>query len=247
MQSSLSIGRYYVTETAIAVPVTYWHEWPDGFGARGWKLDVSIDEPSVIAATAEHGERIPTSVLVHDILDHHLCGFRIGGHRNEAMALIQLASRTGADPRLDYRQIVDEDLMHGHCNGESLVAFLPPDLSAQIPADRQNGKSIIAYLRSLIGDEPLRDRLVQRFVDIGQSVQAQVEAHWRSLGLDYQHRAAMGLALQKLLVQLDAQVLAAKWKQAHGRFMIGNRECTAILDEPAIQKFSTHIESRKSP
>lgn len=106
----------------IQVPVTYRREWQDGFGARGWKLDVSIGEPSVIAATAEHGTRIPTSVLMHDILDHHPCGFGIGGHRNETMEPMQLASRTGADPCVDFRQIVDEDLMHGHCNGEPLRA-----------------------------------------------------------------------------------------------------------------------------
>ncbi|MCA1806103.1 MAG: hypothetical protein LC646_12430, partial [Xanthomonadaceae bacterium] len=116
-----------------SIPVSYRREWQDGFGARGWKLDVSIDEPSVIAATAEHGMRVPTSVLVHDILDHHLCGFGIGGHRNEAMALLQLAARTGADPRVDFRQIVDEDLMQGHCNGEPLLAFLPDDLVALVP------------------------------------------------------------------------------------------------------------------
>ena len=88
---------------------------------------------------------------------------------------------------------------------------------------------------------------MQRFVEIGQSVQTQVEAHWHSLGLDYQRRAAMGLALQKLLVRLDAQVLAGKWKQAHGRFTIGNRECAVNLDVPAIQKFSVFIEPGKLP
>lgn len=65
-----------------AVPVTYAREWLDGFGARGWKLDVSMSDPSVTAATAETGNRIPTSVLVHDILDHHFSGLAVGGHRN---------------------------------------------------------------------------------------------------------------------------------------------------------------------
>lgn len=217
---------------SVAVAVTYHREWQDGFGARGWKLDVSIGEPSVIAATAEHGERIPTSVLVHDILDHHLCGFGIGGHRNEAMALIQLASRTGADPRLDFQQIIDEDLMHGHCNGESLQSFLPPDLTARIPAGIQDGKSIIHHLQSMMGIDALRARLVQHFMEIGESVQARVEAHWRGMRLAYQRRREMGLALQELLEGVDAQAREQHWEQAHGHFMVGNDECALMLDSP---------------
>ncbi len=228
-------------DAAIAIPVTYQQEWRDGFGARGWKLDVALGEPSVIAATAEHGTRIPTSVLVHDILDHHLCGFAIGGHRNEAMALMQLASRTGADPRQDYRQIVTEDLLRGHCNGESLSTFLPPRLIARVPADRKEGKAMIDHLRAEMGDEALSTLLVQRFVEIGTSVQRQVEAHWRSLGLDYQRRGAMGLALQGLLERLDADMVSAHRSQAHGRFIVANRECSAVLDTPATRPITAAV------
>lgn len=72
-----------MTDNGIRIPVTYRHEWHDGFGARGWKLDYSLDDPYIIAATAETGNRIPTSVLVHDILDHYLCGLPLSGQRNE--------------------------------------------------------------------------------------------------------------------------------------------------------------------
>ncbi|MDT8388146.1 MAG: hypothetical protein RQ736_11580 [Thiogranum sp.] len=227
--------------STIAVPVTYQREWQDGFGARGWKLDVSINEPSVIAATAETGERIPTSVLVHDILDHHLCGFRIGGHRNEAMALLQLAARTGADPRVDFRQIIDEDIMHGHCNGESLRAFLPPDLAEQLPADLDDDRSLIQHLRSVIDETVLRERLVQHFVQIGESVQSQVEAHWRDLGLSYRRRSEMGKALQQLLARVDKQARDQHWEQAHGRFMVGDQECALVLETPVRQHVTAAV------
>lgn len=82
---------------SVEVSVTYRREWQDGYGARGWKLDVSLDDPEVIASTAEAGLRLPTSVLIQDILDHHLSGLALGGHRNEAVALHQLGLRTGAD------------------------------------------------------------------------------------------------------------------------------------------------------
>ena len=60
--------------TDVQLHCCYRSVWQDGFGARGWKLASAIDDPAVIAATAETGERIPTSVFVHDILDHTLCG-----------------------------------------------------------------------------------------------------------------------------------------------------------------------------
>ncbi len=217
-----------------SIPVSYRREWQDGFGARGWKLDVAIGEPSVIAATAEHGTRVPTSVLVHDILDHHLCGFGIGGHRNEAMALLQLASRTGADPRVDFRQIVDEDLMQGHCSGEPWITFLPADLAALLPGRMTDGKSIISILSAALGEEALRERLVEHFVTIGQSVQSLVEARWRRMGLDYRLRGPMGLALQQLLVHVDGRAHEEDWEQAHGRLLVGNEVCAVVLDSPEV-------------
>jgi hypothetical protein len=219
-------------ETDISVPVTYHREWQDGFGARGWKLDISIGEPSVIAATAEQGTRIPTSVLVHDILDHHLCGFAIGGHRNEAMALMQLASRTGADPRVDFRQIVDEDLMRGHCNSEPLRSFLPGEIAALVPGHIRDDKAIMDFLIREFGRDRLRDALVEHFATIGASVQNQVESHWRFLGLDYRRRSAMGMALQRVLDLVDRMARDRDWPQAHGRFLIGNRQCSVVIETP---------------
>jgi hypothetical protein len=52
-------------------------------------------------------------VFIHDILDHALCGLPSSGRRAEAIALLQLAARTGADPRPDFAQMVDEDLLQG--------------------------------------------------------------------------------------------------------------------------------------
>jgi hypothetical protein len=226
----------------ISIPVTYKSVWLDGFGARGWKLDVSIGAPSVIAATAEHGTRIATSVLVHDILDHHLCGFEIGGHRNEAMALIQLASRTGADPRQDFRQIVEEDLMRGHCNGEPLRSFLPQDLVALLPDHARDDRDIINFLSREFGKDALQDTLVDHFVTLGASVQYKVELHWLFMGLDYKHSREMGLALQHLLVQVDQLVREQDWEQAHGWFSIGNQRCAIELDMPVPIQFTARVD-----
>ena len=164
----------------LRIPVSYRLAWQDGFGARGWKLDCSIDDPAVIAATAETGARIPTSVFVHDLLDHHLCGLAMSGHRNEAIALVQLASRTGADPRPDFTQMVDEDLMAGRVNGEPLHRFLPPDLLALLPAGIGEGRPVIAPLVEKLGHEPLRQRLIDHFFTLGRDGAARARQAYRA-------------------------------------------------------------------
>ena len=86
--------------------MSYRDEWEDGFGVRGWKLDAAMRDSTVIASTAYTGENVPTSVLIQDILDHLLCGFGFSGHRNEAMAVVQLASRTGVDAEISFCPMV---------------------------------------------------------------------------------------------------------------------------------------------
>ena len=66
--------------TPVVVPTIYAAQWDDGFGARGWELDVPDLGADVIPATPYTGERIPTSVFAHDLVDHDLCGFRLSGH-----------------------------------------------------------------------------------------------------------------------------------------------------------------------
>jgi len=51
----------FVTE--VQLDWCYQREWPDGFGARGWKLATAINDPNIIASTPATGDRIPTAVL----------------------------------------------------------------------------------------------------------------------------------------------------------------------------------------
>jgi len=219
-------------DTHVVIPITYRAEWYDGFGARGWKLDVSIEDPRVIAATAETGERILTSVLVHDILDHYLCGLPLSGHRNEAIALIQLASRTGSNVAADFTTMVDEDLMHGVVSGESLWNFLPGDLQRLVPGGEQDGHRIIDWLRRRLGTGRLRERLIARFFELGEAGGDAARAQWRHHGLDYMQRAPLGLALQALLERADRTMQESAVEYAHGRFAISNSECVLQLLPP---------------
>ena len=215
------------------IPVSYRLAWQDGFGARGWKLDCSIGDPAVIAATAETGARIPTSVFVHDILDHHLCGLAMSGHRNEAIALMQLASRTGADPRPDFTQMVDEDLMAGQVNGESLHRFLPADLLARLPAGIGEGRPVSASLVEQLGREPLRQRLIDHFFTLGRQGTARARQAYRASGLDDARRGKLGMALQQLLQEMDALALQESWPAAQGEIALTNEACAFLLRSPA--------------
>lgn len=218
--------------TEVIIPVTYQQEWQDGFAARGWKLDCSMDDPFVIAATAETGPFINTSVLVHDMLDHYLCGLPMSGHRNEAIALIQLASRTGTDPTPDFAQMVNEDLMQGQVNGEPLLEFLSQELRMLLPINIKQGKDIIQYLKRTIGAETLHKKLIQCFFDIGKQNERSARQHYQQSGLDYQKRAALGEALQQLLLDADAQAMTQAGQRMNAKFILQTRQCALQIQSP---------------
>ncbi|MHB1676245.1 MAG: hypothetical protein ACYCSS_01735 [Sulfuriferula sp.] len=229
-------------ESCITVPVIYRHEWADGFGARGWKLETAIDDPEVIASTSATGLRIPTSVLIHDILDHHLCGLPLSGHRNEAIALHQLSLRTGSDPLPDLIQMVDEDLMHGGVIGESMRTFLPEYLCARLPDALNDNKEIAAYLIHDLGWERLRQALTQHMLGIGRDAADGAQTRYKSSGLDYARRSSLGLALQALLIRVDAWAVSADWEQAQGRFSLAQDHCILHIDAPQSISFNTNYD-----
>jgi hypothetical protein len=217
---------------SIEVAVTYRREWQDGYGARGWKLDVSLDDPEVIASTVETGLRLPTSVLVHDILDHHLCGLALGGHRNEAIALHQLGLRTGSDPLPDLLQMVDEDLMHGGVVGEPMQTFLPDALRELLPAGLDDNQAIAHHLIAGLGREELRQSLVRQMRDIGGDGAETAWANYQNTGLDHARRGALGLALQALLARIDGRAVSEDWDEARGVFVLDSSHCALRLDRP---------------
>ncbi len=225
----------------LVIPVTYKPEWQDGYGARGWKLDCTLDDPDVIAATAETGCQINTSVLVHDMLDHYISGFPLSGHRNEAMALIQLASRTGSDPRPDYTQMVDEDLMQGNVSGERLRSFLPSVFLKFLPDDSMSGKQAISVLIDKLGRSVLRAALIEHFFELGERGVPLAQAGWRRHGLDYQLRKQFGLCLQKLLTQGDNIVQEKEYSYVNAEFLFNNQFCQLHIMTPDIYRLKESV------
>jgi len=212
---------------SVLVAVTYRKVWNDGFGARGWKLNATIGDPEIIASTRETGQRINTSVFIHDILDHFLSGFGVSGHRSEAMALIQLSKRTGSDPMSDFEQLVREDILHGRVNGESFRDFLPACLYSMIPENSaMTDKEIIAYLNEKLGEKRLTKYLVDNFFKLGKEGEKHADESWKILGLDTKKRTDIGLALQSLLEFIDQTVEKMGINELHGVISIDNRQVT---------------------
>ena len=224
------------------IPVTYQKSWEDGFGARGWKPDIAIGNPAIIASTRESGDVIPTSVLVHDLLDHIISGFEMGGHRAEAMASRQLKLRTGSDIHKDYQQLVQEDLRFGRVNGEALASFLPADLVAMAPLHLwDNDKRLIEFLRDAVGKAELATRLTQRMHELGRAGEQHARDSWAALGLDKNRASQIGLRLQMLLDGIDRKVEDAGIRSLKAVFMLDN-------DNSSIQVFNpVRVRSRSWP
>jgi hypothetical protein len=225
--------------TEVRLGCVYRREWPDGFGAGGWKLRAALDDPNIIASTPVTGERIPTSVFVHDILDHALCGLPPSGHRAEAVALLQLAERTGADPQPDFAQMVDEDLLLGQADGDALRDLLPADLLALLPPPGEpasgpsgDGKAVIAALTRTLGREALRARLIRRLFEFGEQGAARARGAFAAHGLSVSRRRALGLALQGLFAQAHQVVAARGAERVEAVVGLNGHRCRFELTAP---------------
>ncbi len=217
----------------VSIPVRYAESWEDGFGVRGWKLDLPGQGADVIAANPFTGERIPTSVFVHDIVDHHLCGFALSGYVDEAGALIQLAERTGSDPVPDFVQIIDEDLLPGLFESEDWRALLPVSLVAVVEA-APDARAGMARLREQWGDGLLRALWIAGFVETGWELAAGARDAWERHGLAYANRAMIARALQRLFERVDATVCKQGWSRARGVFRIAPTGLNFRFEEPAL-------------
>ncbi|WP_019626382.1 hypothetical protein [Thioalkalivibrio sp. ALJT] len=217
----------------VSIPVEYADSWEDGFGVRGWKLDLPGRGVDVIAATPFTGDRIPTSVFVHDIVDHHLCGFALSGYVDEAGALIQLAERTGSDPVPDFVQIIDEDLLPGAFESDDWRKLLPASLVTAVEA-APNARVGMVRLREQWGDGVLRALWLAGFVTAGWRLAPGAREAWERHGLDYANRAATARALQALFQQVDARVREHGWSRARGVFRVAPAAVSFRFEAPEV-------------
>ena len=213
----------------MVIPVTYCLEWQDGFGAQGWKLDRAINDAEVIAVTAYAGETSPTSVLVHDILDHVVSGFGLSGHRNEAMAAMQHGLRNQIAIRSSYEYMAQE-ILRGQVSGEPLESFLPDSLRQHLPAGAMTDDIKMQALITKLGRSEVFDRVITRFFELGELGVPIAIQNWKKSGLAYETRAALGTSLQALLVRGDRVAAGSGWNRVHGYFVLGNQTCQLKIE-----------------
>lgn len=230
-----------IIDGRVQVPVTYKKIWDDGFGARGWKVNATIGDPTIIASNRETGQRINTSVFIHDILDHFLSGFGVSGHRSEAMALVQLAKRTGSDPGSDYEQIIREDLIHGRINGESFNTFLSDRFITLLPkGNKMSDSEIMLFLNNEMGEPALVEALVDQFFTIGMRGEAHALTSYEKLGLDSCKRKQLGIALQELLQIVDEKAEESGVETLEALITVNNNECSFTIN-PVDSELSESI------
>lgn len=228
---------------ALKIPVSYRDEWQDGLGARGWKLDRAIGDPVLIAVTAYTGAKVPTSVLIHDILDHYISGFGLSGHRNEAKAALQLGLRTGAEIASSYAQLA-EDIIIAGVNGEPLAAFLPPALRARLPLFAATEREMMAALVRQLGHTSVKSALIEHMWELGDQGRSQALIGWSRHGFDYARRGAIGMCLQQLLEDAERAVEEQRLDAAQGHFTIGNQACAVSFTASASDSatFSAQLD-----
>ncbi len=222
---------------AAIVDVVYRSEWEDGFGARGWKLASTMGDPRVIATTAFVGERSDTSVFVHDIVDHRLCGLGIGGHRNEAVAVALHALRCGVSTHSSMSLMVEELMLGGDC-GERLADFLPPDLPPDEMPRRPSNRMIMQTLIERHGGATVYERLMAHYHIIGSAGVLRALSCWSAQGLEVERRAAIGRCLQEVIQAAEDQVLTLGLDLAHGWIQVDNDQCSLAPDELATPHLS---------
>lgn len=216
-------------DLGVEVFATYKRVWNDEFGARGWKLNATIGDPEIIASTRQTGERINTSVFVHDVLDHFLSGFGVSGHRSEAMALVQLSKRTGSSPRPDFRQMINEDIINGRVNGEALLTFLPEALRALLPSAQElTDKETVLYLEDEMGRDTLVATLVNHFFKLGSKGINHAIESWSKLGLVADNAENTGIALQALLEKVDFEAERSGVDRLDASIVLNNEDCIFI-------------------
>lgn len=219
--------RQDVGVPAVYVTAVYRSCWDDGYGVRGWKIAPAVDDPRVIASAAHSGSVSPTCVLVHDIMDHHLCGLPIGGHRNEVIATLLHAMRNRLSVDTSIDMMVDEFLDTGYC-GEEPRQFLPSDLVERLPSATP-AHLISAVLADSFGMPQLRERITRHYYSIGIAGLSAALGAYERLGLSILARHQVGVRLQQLIEQAESHVERSDTAVATGVFSIADAACGLTL------------------
>lgn len=215
----------------VTVPLVYRTDWDDGFYARGWKIEGEMRRGAVIASTSTISGASPTSVPVHDILDHWVSGFSCHEWIGEAKAIVMHGLRNGIDVRRSLQAMAQEMAQGGYSlrGGEE-----PLSAGGSVDADCPARASLRGERkrRSAAVEESFTTRvnvltmaLHRRGLEgVGEAVQ-----RWRWHGLEFGRMELIGRALQELLNAAECRLAKSKAHEAKGVVTITNQECCMTL------------------
>lgn len=187
----------------------YRDEWNDDFGAQGWKLEAAIADPDIIACTARSGGKSPTSVIVHDILDHFVSGFALSGCLNEARATVMHGLRNSIEVRSSFEWLID-DILRDPASDSDAQVLLAALLPAPVRACCRSPAEMVERLKEQSGTAKMRARLVQRLIGVGLGGVRTAMTSWEQRHLPFERMADIGFCIQELLEKADDAILANK-------------------------------------
>ncbi len=206
----------------------YRDEWNDGFGARGWKLEAAIADPDVIACTAHSGGKSPTSVIVHDILDHFVSGFALSGCLHEAQAIVMHGLRNSIEVRSSFEWLVD-DILRDPASDSDARELLAPLLPAPVRACCRSSTEMVERVGAQLGTAQMRARLIQRLIGVGLGGVRTAMTNWERRHLPFERMADIGFCVQELLEKADDAILANKIAVADALLDLSDDVCRLEL------------------
>jgi hypothetical protein len=100
---------------------------------------------------------------------------------------------------------------------------------------------MITLLCRQLGKAALRERLIQRFFELGKAETGKIRSLWKARGPDYGQRGAMGLALQRILELADRDVCELALEEVRGKFMVADSCCALDLTHPVQQRYQSAV------
>lgn len=217
--------------------LTYRDEWSDSFGARGWKLESAVANPEIIACTAHAGGKSPTSVIVHDILDHLVSGFGLSGCLNEARAIVMHGLRNGIEVRSSFECLVDDILRDPASDSDARELFAAL-LPAPVRFCCRSSAEMVERVGAQLGTAKMRARLIQRLIGVGLGGVRTAMTNWERRHLPFEKMADIGFCVQELLEKADDAILANKIAVADALLDLSDDVCRLEL---STNGFDEHV------
>lgn len=207
--------------------LTYKDSWPDSYGVSGWRLCDSEGRFPAFPSSAAVGTASPTSVPIHDVLDHWTCGFGWHTYSDEAKATVMHGLRNGIDVRRSF-ELLAEDLIVDQQPSEPIDFFVSHRRLVRDPG-RENPSCNRETVIRTISQMGRRNAIAAASMGlrrVGLEGIGEAQCRWRKLGLDFSLMGHIGHVLQELLEEAESIVAAEKQEFIDAAFEITPDICS---------------------